>query len=201
MPAARVLLLSLAALCITGCAKTVVYSQQLAVSSSETAVADFEAKVAYRCPWGNNCGDTGFYPLRLTVRLSGVPELRNVHWTGSDYAPVFLGRIDNELYLVLFANSCYGESSGKLSPHPVFRWEGGHWRRVPYSTIPLGTKANIPRLPPHPGMNGKRYSLADVAAILQDSRESIYYRAWADLDFDKWYGLLFSQCAGPHDLY
>jgi hypothetical protein len=183
---------------IAGCAKTVSYTQEVALSANETAVVEFEAEIEKQCEWGQHCGDANYFPVRRSFRVLQPERWQQVSWSGGEHAPAFLGTIDKDLYLVLFADRCYGHA-GQNAAHPVFRWNEGHWERVPRTVIPAGTLGNIPRNYPTPAMQGRRYSLSEVEAQLEESAKDIYRKAFADLDFDRRYAQIFSRCAGQHD--
>jgi hypothetical protein len=183
---------------IAGCAKTVSYTQEVALSPTETALVEFEAEIEKQCEWGQHCTDENYFPVRRSFQVLEPERWREVSWSGGEHAPAFLGTIGKDLYLVLFADRCFGHA-GKNAPHPVFRWSAGHWERVPRTVIPAGTLGNIPRNYPGPIMHGRRYALSEVEAQLEESARDIYRKPFADLDFDLRYGQVFSQCVGPHD--
>ena len=183
---------------IAGCAKTVSYTQEVALSTAETAVVEFEAQIEKQCEWASSCGDANYFPVRRSFHVRQPERWKEVSWSGASHAPVFLGTIGNDLYLVLFADHCSG-LSGQIAPHPVFRWDADHWERVPRNVIPAGTRGNIPRFSPTPAAQGRRFALSDVDARLEESAGNVYSKAVAELDFDRWYALIFSRCAGQHD--
>lgn len=199
-------LMAVVAIC-AGCDTSTSYRQEIELAPGETGLAEISMDLRENCTWGQSCGDYDYMSTSISLRLIEPMERRDVEWKGVVHSPVFLGRIDGDLYLVLFARQCFDTSDGwgndarTAAAHPVYRWTHGQWERVPYQTIPEGTEANLFYLLPTKVYDGRTFSLDEVRGRLETQRENVYAKAAAELDFDKWYGLIFSRCAKPHDRY
>jgi hypothetical protein len=183
---------------ISGCDTRSTYTQELEWAPGQTATAEITMALRENCAWGESCGDSSYYITRQTLRVT-TPRTADLEWTGSGYAPVFLGPVRNDIYLVLFARSCHGAGGALLKPHPVFRWDGDQWQRVPRDSLGSGIRANLMYTTGTRTLQGRKFSLDQARQRLDDQQLNIYSKAAADLDFDKWYGLIFGRCAGAHD--
>jgi hypothetical protein len=200
----RVLGLVVIAATFAGCDTSTSYRQEIEFAPGEIGVAEISMDLRRNCAWGQSCGVYDYNWTRLTIRLVEPEGLRDIEWTGPDHSPAFLGRIDGEMYLALLAKQCFGGDGFAAVPaHPVFRWTDGQWTRVPHESIPSGTRANIFYVMATTQHDGKIFPADEVRERIDLQREgkSVYSRAAAELDFDRWYKLIFGRCAGSHDRY